>query len=132
MNEGESFVVEATSPDLQYVCVFEDDGETGYLYLCLLNPYGEMEGIADALWIYNRISPPIHSCEEVGFVWDEHTTKVAFVVDGECWGLLDLKAKRKITAGRENATIVPLPVSLWEKGIQVSEGEPLQITVGEV
>jgi len=59
MNEEETFVIESASPNERYVCVFEDDGETGYVYFCPLNDALEMEGVADALWIYDQISPPI-------------------------------------------------------------------------
>lgn len=129
MNEKETFVIESVSPNERYVCVFENDGETGYVYFCLLNDALEMEGVADALWIYDQISPPIEACEEVGFAWDDRSSKVAFIVDGECWGMLDLNTKRKLTAPREHNVIVSLPIELWEAGIPVSEGEPLQMKV---
>ncbi|MCC5892232.1 DUF2251 domain-containing protein [Exiguobacterium sp.] len=129
MNEEETFVIESVSPNERYVCVFEDDGETGYVYFCPLDSSGEMEGIADALWIYDQIAPPIEACEEVGFAWDDRSSKVAFIVDGECWGMLDLNTKRKLTAPREHNAIVSLPIELWEAGIPASEGEALQMSV---
>ncbi|KDN57736.1 MAG: DUF2251 domain-containing protein [Exiguobacterium sp.] len=129
MNEEETFVIESASPNERYVCVFEDDGETGYVYFCPLNDALEMEGVADALWIYDQISPPIEACEEVGFAWNDRSSRVAFIVDGECWGMLDLATKRKMTAPREDNAIVSLSIELWEAGIPVSEGEPLQMKV---
>ena len=31
---GEEFFLEGASPSTQYAVVFEDDGQTGYLYAC--------------------------------------------------------------------------------------------------
>jgi hypothetical protein len=128
-NQVESFVINALSPDGKWLCVFEDDGETGYLYFCPMSTTGEMLGIADALWIYNQISPSIYECEKVHIIWSQDSTKSAFIVDGECWGMIDLSSKRKLHAPRENNFIITIPLEFWEKGIPTDLGEPLNFDV---
>jgi hypothetical protein len=49
--EEKTFLTEALSPDGKWLCVFEDVGETGYLYLLPRLSNGKTIGIADALWI---------------------------------------------------------------------------------
>ena len=47
----ESFVIDSSSPDNKWITVFEDNGETGYMYLCISNENGEFDRIVDHLWI---------------------------------------------------------------------------------
>ncbi|MEH7355396.1 DUF2251 domain-containing protein [Neobacillus drentensis] len=125
----EDFVIDEISPDGKWLCVFEDDGETGYFYFCPMSLDGEMVGIADALWIYNQISPSIYECEKVDIIWSEDSMKSIFIVDGECWGMFDLTSKRKLNAPRENNSIVTIPLRIWEEGIPSELGEPLNSEV---
>ncbi|MEH7453565.1 DUF2251 domain-containing protein [Gottfriedia acidiceleris] len=128
-NQNESFVVDEISPNGKWLCVFEDDGETGYLYFCPMASNREMVGIADALWIYNQISPSIYECEKVDIIWSDDSMKSILIVDGECWGMFDLKSKRKLNAPRENKSIVSIPISFWEDGIPEDLGETLNIKI---
>ncbi len=128
-NQEESFVIDGVSPDGKWLCVFEDDGETGYLYFCPLSSDGEMIGIADALWIYNQISPSIFECEKVDIIWSEDSMKSILIVDGECWGIFDLLSKRKLNAPRHNNIIVSISLKIWEEGIPSNLGEPLNFNV---
>jgi hypothetical protein len=36
-----------------WAVVFEDDGDTGYFYACRVNSEGDLDGVVDALHIYN-------------------------------------------------------------------------------
>ena len=48
---GSTFVIEGPSDGAPYLCVFEDDGDTGYLYA--VDVSGEELQILDAVHIYN-------------------------------------------------------------------------------
>jgi hypothetical protein len=128
-NEEETFLTEGLSPDGKWLCVFEDDGETGYLYLLPRLSNGKTEGIADALWIYNQISPPINECENVYIIWSDYSTKSGIIVDGECWGMIDISSKRKLSALREDDCIKTISLETWEEGIPTELGEPLYLEV---
>ena len=128
-NQEESFVIDEMSPNGKWLSVFEDDGETGYLYFCPLASNGEMVGIADALWIYNQISPSINECEKVDIIWSEDSMKSILIDDGECWGMFDLKSMRKLNAPRKYNRIVTIPITTWEDGIPEEQGEPLSFEV---
>jgi hypothetical protein len=129
INEEETFLTEGLSPDGKWLCVFEDDGETGYLYLLPRLSNGKTIGIADALWIYNQISPPIEECENVYIIWSDDSLKSAIIVDGECWGMIDLSSKRKLNAPREDNSIKTISLETWEAGIPTDLGEPLCLEV---
>lgn len=128
-HQEDSFVVDSLSPDGKWLCVFEDDGETGYLYFCPMDTTGDMQGIADALWIYNQISPSIYECEKVHIIWSEDSLKAILIVDGEGWGMLDLSTRRKLSAPRVDNSIVSIPIETWNEGIQPEHGEPLNFEV---
>lgn len=127
LNKEESFVIECESPNNKWITVFEDDGETSYMYLCSLNDNGELDKIVDHLWIYNQIEPPIEECKEVFIIWSNDSNKTGLIVDGECWGIFDLCNKRKLNAVREKNTIVSIEIEVWEKGIRDNEGELLKL-----
>lgn len=124
-NQEEIFIVDSLSPDGKWLCVFEDDGETGYLYFCPMNTAGDMAGIADALWIYNQISPSIYECEKVHIIWSEDSLKAILIVDGEGWGMFDLSNRRKLNAPRTGNSIISIPLETCNSGIQSDMGEPL-------
>ncbi len=128
-NEENNFVINAISPDGKWLSVFEDDGETGYLYFCSMSPAGDMLGISDALWIYNQIYPTIYECKEVHVVWSKDSLQSALIVDNELWGMFDLASKRKLNASRENNSIVTIPVQVWQGGIPEDLGEPLDFVI---
>ncbi|MEL7569245.1 MAG: DUF2251 domain-containing protein [Eubacteriaceae bacterium] len=125
--EKESFIIESSSPDNKWITVFEDNGQTGYLYLCCANENGELDNIIDHLWIYNQINPPIEECEEVFIIWSVDSDRTGLIVDDECWGIFDLSSNRKLNAPRENNTIVTIKKQVWDRGIRENEGEPLSL-----
>lgn len=79
--EEKSFIIDSVSPNGLWLVVFEDDGQTGYLYLCV-QKNGEFGGIVDHLWIYNQISPPIEECDEVFIIWSADSSRAGLIVDG--------------------------------------------------
>lgn len=125
--EQESFVIDSSSPNNKWVTVFEDNGETGYMYLCSFNENGEFDRIVDHLWIYNQINPPIEECKKVFIIWSDDSNRTGLIVDGECWGIFDLSSKRKLDAPREKDMIVSIERQVWDNGIGENEGEPLRL-----
>lgn len=121
----ESFIVDSVSPDGLWMVVFEDDGETGYLYLCV-RKNDEFGGIVDHLWIYNQISPPIEECKEVFIIWSNDSSRAGLIVDDECWGIFDIKTKRKMNAPRDGNCIVPIDRKYWDYGLAENNGEALK------
>jgi len=125
--ELEDFVIDSSSPNNKWITVFEDNGETGYMYLCSSDENGEFDKIVDHLWIYNRINPPIEECKKVSIIWSDDSNRTGLIVDGECWGIFDLSSKRKLNAPREKNMIVSIERQLWDNGIGENEGEPLRL-----
>lgn len=126
-DEQDSFLIGGPSPDGKWWAIFEDNGETGYLYLAVSKPDGSLGPIADDQWIYNRISPPIEDCQTVEVVWLDDSSRAFLHVDQECWGILDVRAQRKMHAPRGDGRILPIP---WEKarhGLSDADGEPLRL-----
>lgn len=121
----DSFIVDYVSPDESWIVVFEDDGETGYLYLGVWKN-GEFAGIVDHLWIYNQISPPIKECKEVFIIWSDDSSRAGLIVDDECWGIFDIKTKRKMNAPRNGNCIVSIERKFWDYGLAENDGEVLK------
>lgn len=94
-----------------------------------MNTVGVMAGIADALWVYNQISPLIYECEKVHIIWSEDSLKAILIVDGEGWGMFDLSNKRKLNAPRTGNSIVSIPLETWYSGIKSDIGEPLNFVI---
>ncbi|MFD1177827.1 DUF2251 domain-containing protein [Paenibacillus puldeungensis] len=124
--ELNNFLIDAISPDERWLVIFEDDGETGYLYFCSYNSDNQKYKILDHLWIYNQIKPAIQECNFVNIVWSHDSTKVCLVVDGECWGILDIKIKRKLAAPRKENSIKTIERIKWDNGLTRSDGDELR------
>ncbi|GAA0180861.1 hypothetical protein SH2C18_34810 [Clostridium sediminicola] len=125
--EEESYVIDSPSPNDKWTTVFEDNGETGYMYLCSSNEDGEFNQIVDHLWIYNKINPPIEECKNVFIIWSDDSNRTGLIVDGECWGIFDLSRKRKLNAPREKNMITSIEREAWDNGIGENKGEPLRL-----
>lgn len=121
----EGYIIDCISPDEKWAVIFEDNGETGYMYLCYWESANGLEGIVDHLWVYNQIQPPIQESKEVYFIWSDDSTRVGLVVDGECWGIFDIKNRRKISAPRIDNFIKSIEMKYWENGINSKDGEKL-------
>jgi hypothetical protein len=126
-SQKESFLVERPSPDNKWITIFEDNGETGYMYLCKYKTNGESGEIGDHLWIYNQINPSIEECKDVFIIWTDDSSRTGLIIDGECWGIFDILNKRKLTAPRVDNCIVSIKRSVWDKGIENNEGKPLRL-----
>jgi len=126
LNKTKIFRVESVSPDKQWRVLFEDDGDAGNMYLSGYkeNVIGEF---IDCLKIYHRICPPIEQYQEVFIVWTYDSNRAGLIVDGECWGIFDLAAKRKMSAPLKDNAILPLRKEIWDKGIIKTQGKNLHL-----
>ncbi len=124
--DDESFLIGEFSPNEKWCVTFEDNGETGYMYIQPVNENGETREIFDHLWVYNKIMPPIRACKEVFILWKEDSSKAGLIVDSECWGIFDLKSRRKIYAPRNGNAIETLQLEVWERSLKDNEGEPMK------
>lgn len=90
---GEPLTVEGPSPSSNFGIVFEDDGETGYLYG--LDFSREENPILDALCIYNveavadRDKP-----SKVQLIWSSDGLKAALLINRYPHAVLDFEARR--------------------------------------
>ena len=90
---GNSVTVEGQSPGQPYAVMFEDDGDTGYLYALDLNK--DDNRIVDALQIYNvanvtdREKPSV-----IQLVWSHDGLKAGLLIDGYPHAVFDFAAKR--------------------------------------
>jgi hypothetical protein len=90
---GKKVVVEGPSPSTQFGVVFEDDGETGYLYG--LDFSREDQPIVDALHIYNvkqvadRARPSV-----VQIVWSQDGLKAGLLINEYPHAIFDFQARR--------------------------------------
>lgn len=121
----DSFCIDEQSPDNRWVTVFEDDGETGTLYLCKCDELGDVEMMVDYLRLYSKIYPSIETCKDVFIIWSKDSKRTALVVNEECWGMLDLSSKRKLIAKRDKNSVMSISRHTWDNGIEVSQGESL-------
>lgn len=126
--EENHFIRETISPDGRWLIVFEDDGHTGYMYLCMLED-GEMKGIVDALWIYDQIDPPITERGEILLGWAHDTMRVMLMIGCDCWGIIDIGNQRKLTAPRDGNQIRPILDYYIENGLGSEDGELLRLTL---
>jgi hypothetical protein len=85
VNDETGFILDAAGPDGLSV-VFEDDGETGYLYL--YEPDGR--GVVRDLHIYNRTDEVQPSETDVHCKWSTDMTRCGVFVWGVLRGVLDV------------------------------------------
>ena len=85
------FIVDAEGPPGLFG-VFEDDGETGYLYL-----YRPDSPIEHALFIYNRADLGIEP-SDVEVVWSRDRAHVGVRILDEMRGIVEVATKRDVRA----------------------------------
>ena len=90
---GEKVVVEGPSPSQPFRIVFEDDGETGYLYG--LDFSKRDNPIVDALHIYNvgEVADR-HEPSRVQLVWSKDGLKAALLINRYPHAIFDFAARR--------------------------------------
>ena len=90
---GEPTVVDAMSPTLDLAVVFEDNGETGYLYAAAL--CGSEIEICDAVQIYNVESVTDREIPStIQLIWSEDGQKALLLINRYPHAVFDFEAKR--------------------------------------
>lgn len=90
---GENIVLDSVSPTTPYGVVFEDDGETGYLYGLDLSQDGQK--IVDALQIYNVKSVvDRYKPSRIRIIWSGDGVKSALYVNDVAHAVFDFNARR--------------------------------------
>src|SRR5262245_48333557 len=90
---GQPITVEGPSPSTQFGVVFEDDGETGYLYGLDFSRQGQP--IVDALHIYNvkQVTDQTQA-SVVQIVWSQDGLKAGLVINKYPHAIFDFAARR--------------------------------------
>ena len=107
------FIKEAAGPPGMF-CVFEDDGETGYLYI--YEPEGN--GVTRHLHIYDR-SPRLDVGEEdVQPQWSSDFAKCGVSIWGKMRGIIDLTSDREGRVWLESRETPGIGDAEWLRGFQ--------------
>lgn len=111
---GSEFVKEASGPDGLYG-VFEDDGETGYLYL--YEPGGRE--VFRHLHIYDRVPNLTVREQDVCVIWSEDLTKVGVLIWKKMRGIINLATDQEGRIWLENRDTPGIDDSKWMGGFRV-------------
>jgi hypothetical protein len=104
---GDKLVLQAKAPSSSFVVVFEDDGDTGYLYALAPGASGEME-LLDALHIYNAEADLRGTDVRLELAWSEDGERAGLRVNTALWALFDFP--RQTGWSRSN---FPPPAGRW-------------------
>ena len=107
------FIVDKAGPN-GFVCVFEDDGETGYLYL--YEPEGD--GVIKHLQIYDAAKDLNVSEQDVKVVWSSDEKKCGVIIWGGLRGIIDLERNREGRAKLESRESPPIDDREWLRGFE--------------
>jgi hypothetical protein len=94
--------------------VFEDDGETGYLYLFS----AKAEGITKHLHIYDRSAQLRVSADDVDVVWSTDESKCAVVIWGQIRGIIDLRLNKEGRVLLKDPSTPGVNDRSWLKGFE--------------
>lgn len=89
---GEGTVIEVQSPTRPHAVVFEDDGDTGYLYA--LDPARGDDPIIDALHVYSIPPGTPTPTVEIAITWSADGSKALLLVEGQPQVVYDFGAGR--------------------------------------
>lgn len=93
LHVGQNTFIESCPDTVNNAVVFEDNGETGYLY-AIWRKSGEGLKILDAVNTYDvaRVTDK-NIPSEVRIFWNEEFDRVALVINGYCHAIIDFKNK---------------------------------------
>jgi hypothetical protein len=107
---GDKLVMQADAPSREVTVVFEDDGDTGYIYALAPTPVGELE-LLDALHIYNAEDNLRGADVKLEVLWSDDSSLAGLRVNASLWALFDFTAETGWT--RSN---FPPPAGRWRMG----------------
>jgi hypothetical protein len=96
------------------VCVFEDEGDTGYLYL-----YDSAERkVLRHLHVYDHPSTLGVSAQDVDVVWSEDYAKCGVIIWGKMRGIIDLKSGQEGRVKLESRDTPGIDDKKWLNGFE--------------
>jgi hypothetical protein len=107
------FIVDELGPDGLFG-VFEDDGETGYLYL--YEPDGQ--GVTKHLQIYNCAKKLNVQEEDVKVAWTEDGGKCGVIIWNGMRGIIDLRHDEEMSVKIESPGSPLISDPEWLKGFE--------------
>jgi hypothetical protein len=113
-NDVKIFVGDQRGPE-SYVGFFEDDGETGYLYVSDRST----KQIIQQLQIYVNSAQLRVEPEDVRVVWSKNGTKCGVLIWGGMRGIIDLERNREGRAFVDSRTTPPIDDAEWLGGFDV-------------
>ena len=110
------FLTEAAGPKRDCSGVFEDDGETGYLFYCY-----EPEGreVFQHVHIYDRTPNVAMQEQDVRIVWSDDFSKVGVQIWGKMRGIIDLATGQEGRIWLENRNTPGIDDAEWLKGFRL-------------
>jgi hypothetical protein len=113
---SEPFIVDTPGPAGVYG-VFEDDGETGYLYI-----YNQDMGIVRHLHLYDRSPDILVQPEDVRVIWSRDLGKCAAVIWDQYRGIIDLANEREGRVWLTDRQTPGIADAEWLEGFQPVDG----------
>lgn len=107
---GEKLVLQENSPSGEYALVFEDDGDTGYLYALTPDGVGGLE-LLDALHIYNAEDSLRGTDISLELLWSADSRRAGLRVNASLWAVFDFAAQKGWTRSE-----FPPPQGRWKGG----------------
>lgn len=111
------FIVDNMRPD-GTAAVFEDDGETGYLYI--YRP--ETGEILQHLHLYDRSKDVNVTPSDVRVLWSADSNKCGAFIWGKMRGIIDLKSKKEGRVWLENRETPGIADPNWLSGFDLQKG----------
>ena len=107
---GDKFVLQVDAPSREVTVVFEDDGDTGYLYALAPLASGELE-LLDALHVYNAEADLRGADIRLEVEWSEDSKLAGLRLNASLWALFDFGAQ----TGWSRSNFPP-PAGRWRMG----------------
>ncbi len=107
------FVADTTGPE-QYACFFEDDGETGYLYVSDRSEHA----ITKHLQIYTNSAQLKVAEDDVRVMWSTDGTKCGVAIWGAMRGIIDLRQGIEGRAVIESRNSPAIQDREWLRGFE--------------
>ena len=111
LNVGQETLIESCPDNSENSVIFEDDGNTGYLY-ALARPLNAKMSILDAVHIYN-VDTVVdkHIPSELKIYWNKDLNKACLIINEYCHAIMDFKNKKGLCR-----TGFPKPSQTWPSG----------------
>ena len=109
------FLVAALDSHGERVAVFEDDGETGYLYVYSVGAVA----VQMHVHVYDRSEALQIEKESVDVLWSTDESKCAVRIWGQLRGIIDLRMKREGRSWLENRNTPGITDEEWLRGFEL-------------